>query len=259
MNSIMRNLLNFKSVARVGILNYFILLGLISYYFLTSKILKLNKKYFFIDHRGSQILVDSNFSDLATYIEIFSFNEYGKFLNLFDFDKSYNIIDLGSNIGLFYKFITLEGIKIKNYVGIEPNIENFKALNFNTFPMNGEVINKAVWLDNKGVRFSNNRHSNANSISENGEIIVPSITLSEITSKLPEGSVALKMDIEGAEYEIIKNSKELFDKFEIIFVEFHNVKSIKELQDFVINYLPNYEYEFEKKFDDLYLLNGKKI
>ena len=87
------------------------------------------------------------------------------------------------------------------------------------------IIQKAVWVDNKGVKFTNHRENNSNFISDKGSLKVQTITLEEIFQNLSEDTF-LKMDIEGAEYEILKKDLNLISKkVKYLAIEFHNTKN----------------------------------
>jgi FkbM family methyltransferase len=152
--------------------------------------------------------------------------------------------------------LTLKGVFIEKYLPVEPNFNNFQALNFNIFPRNG-LIPKAVWTNNQGIRFSTTNFSNANSINPGGDIFVPTITLKELVDQIDNDELTiLKIDIEGAEYEILKNSLDSLNNIKIIFVEFHNISSENELMIFIRKNLSNFNYIYEKKSSDMYILTG---
>ncbi len=256
--TIFKHLTNPVSFVRVGVLNYCFLVLLAGYYFVVSKITPHTpKKYFFYKFRDNQILVDSNFSDIATFIEIFAFNEYATLLNLISLRKSYNIIDLGANIGLFHRLLDLKRVNIAQYIAVEPNTANFQALYFNIFPRTS-VIAKALWVHDEGVWFSTGDHNHANRVSSNGDIFVPTITLKDVLSQIDnKHPTILKMDIEGAEYDILKCSSEFIGNIALICIEFHNVSSESVLYDYINHHLTEFECILEKKSSDMYLLTGK--
>jgi hypothetical protein len=85
--------------------------------------------------------------------------------------------------------------------------------------------------------FSNSGVSNCNSIDENGTIQVETVTLKEIYDEIKNNEdIFLKMDIEGAEYEILNHNLDLIkNKTKYIAIEFHKIS----------------QNEYQKHFDKL--------
>ena len=84
---------------------------------------------------------------------------------------------------------------------------------------NGDLINKAVWIHDRGIGFDQ-EGTDAGKVDENGEHVIPSIRLKDfIKSKGPIDM--LKMDIEGAEHEVIADCEEVLGNVKNIFVELH--------------------------------------
>lgn len=141
------------------------------------------------------------------------------------------IYDCGANIGmscLYFKLIYPDA-KIKAYEP-DPQIINFLIENLSRNGIkNIEIIAKAVWLDDKGVEFfsegadSGSIYSSENTI----KIKVPSVRLKEEIEK-EEKIDMLKLDIEGAETEVLIDCKDSLGKVEHIFVEYHSLKNYRQ-------------------------------
>lgn len=135
------------------------------------------------------------------------------------------VFDLGVYVGLtslvFSRLVGPEGA----VYGFEADVVNFKAAseNFETArhcgaPDNITLVNKAVWCHEDGLDFSSEgaMGSSAASIvgAGRGTIVkVPTTTLAAFCSKHGIHRVDfIKMDIEGAEIEVLESSKELLSQ-----------------------------------------------
>ena len=136
------------------------------------------------------------------------------------------IYDCGANVGTscaFFKYLYPHA----RIVAFEPNpkiAEYFdKNVKKNSFE-NIELIKKALWIDDQGVDLGLD-DADASSIHlEQNRTKVDSVRLkdyleNELTIDL------LKMDIEGAECEVLVDCKSSLNKIQNIFVEFHSFKN----------------------------------
>ncbi len=162
-------------------------------------------------------------SFLAQYDEIFVNHSY-QFKT-----KSQNpiIIDCGSNIGLsvlYYKKAYPNAI----VHSFEPDQKVFMTL-FNNINKNNlqkvYLNNCAVWVKNGTIDFfhenSDGGHLVNDDISEGNISKVECISLSDYISKFDLIDF-LKIDIEGAEYEIMMDSSMYINKVKYLFLEFHS-------------------------------------
>lgn len=130
------------------------------------------------------------------------------------------IIDCGSNIGVSVLWFT------KNYPGssiiaFEPDPLLFGLLQQNTKTNNihSDLRNEAVWNSNSVLKFSPSKKQNAQ-ISDAGTVTVNAIRLKEVLQKFSQIDL-LKIDIEGAEYAVLKDCKDELHKVQHLFVECH--------------------------------------
>jgi len=168
--------------------------------------------------------VDGN---ISTFLEIFEEQEYEYIFNLISKKKvkPFNLIDCGANTGYCYSYFKNLNL-INKYIGVEPIEYNFKILFLNTFSKKTTLFNQALWINNKGVTFTNTTLSNSNSISKEGTLKVETVTLEELFNILKEDSedIFLKIDIEGAEYEILEQNLKLIEnKVKYFAIEYHNI------------------------------------
>jgi len=167
--------------------------------------------------------------DHVPIIEVFLLEDYGKI------PDNATIIDLGANIGVFSIYAATQASNVKIYA-YEPlkdfyelMLENVKA---NRKEENIKCFNLAVASDSlprtlyvKGTAFFFPTFIAAQDDASQVAIQVPCITLSEIfeTNDLKKVDL-LKMDCEGAEYEILYNAPNAcFQLINEIRMEYHNL------------------------------------
>lgn len=166
-----------------------------------------------------KIFAPDSLSFIWQYKEIFADESYK-----FQTDSSNPVIyDCGANIGISCLYFSSNYLnsKIKAFEA-DPNI--VKILNENLSKnniSNVEVIGKAVWINNDGVEISLEGSDGASIYSNTNLIKVSSIRLKDMIEKESKIDV-LKMDIEGAEYEVLKDCKNSLSSVENMFIEYHS-------------------------------------
>ena len=159
-------------------------------------------------------------SFVGQYKEIFCDETYS-----FKTDKKEPVIvDCGANIGLasLYFKRNYENSKIK---AIEADPDISKVLKHNLASNNihdVEIISKAAWINDDGVSFVKNS-ADAGSVHGVGETMsIPSISLKTILEE--EQSIdLLKIDIEGAENEVIIDCESVLGSVSNLFIEYHSL------------------------------------
>lgn len=134
------------------------------------------------------------------------------------------IIDAGANIGvsvIFFKNL-YPNSKI---VAFEPDPVVFDVLRHNiaAFGFTGvELIPKALWSSETTLNFSS-EGADAGRIPEaaGGENLVTVLT-DKLSNYVNERVDLLKIDIEGAEYEVLKECRHQLEKIDRIFIEYHS-------------------------------------
>ena len=227
---------------------------------------KLTKKEYAIFETkfGQKIKIRVNSTDLMALTHVWLIEEYAK--KNFDIKSSDTVIDVGAHIGLFTLYAS-QSCKIGNIYSYEPVKENFEILkenmNINNLK-NVKIFNLAVSNSNSTITlFMNNDESGHSMFSESSEnIIVKSTSLMKIfdDNKIKECNF-LKLDCEGAEYEIIeKLPSTYFEMIEKIIIEYHMVDSHPELLEKLQNKLSANNFKFETKmlFSDIGFLYAVK-
>ncbi len=170
-------------------------------------------------------------SDLLSFIwqfkEIFADHTY-----LFKTDSEQPIIyDCGANVGtsvLYFKQM-FPSAKVKAFEA-DPKILKLLLQNIIANKITGvEVIGKAVWVNNKGVEFSQEGADGSSIYGKENKIKIPSIRLKDFLEN--ESYIdLLKMDIEGAEVDVLTDCDSSLKKAENIFIEFHSfVNDVQKL------------------------------
>jgi len=222
------------------------------------------KKIAKIGHKNIQIELFSD-ADASVFFEVFEEHEYNV---LDDIIKNADtpIVDIGAHIGLFsiYVHALNEEVAIFAY---EPEPHNFKRLKdnikknnvLNVYPKNLAV---AAQAGKRLLYISPDSHNHSFiEIEDHDESqIVYTTTLEQIYEKLQKVSderkyALLKIDCEGAEYEIIESAEiKHLKKFENIYIEYHEyndefkkeliIQKLKEAKFNVSYKISNYDKRF---------------
>jgi FkbM family methyltransferase len=163
--------------------------------------------------------VDSS-TFLSTYYEIFE----EKILKFKSSKLNPFIIDCGANIGLITIFFKLKYPEAK-IICFEPNPYIFATLkqNIDSFKFDDvELHQSAVWNKNGEIDFHlEGGHSSR--IPKDGETLeVTKVKTIDLKNYLTERVDLLKIDIEGAEYTVIKNIQEELKLVDNLFLEYHS-------------------------------------
>ncbi|MEO8086128.1 MAG: FkbM family methyltransferase [Bacteroidota bacterium] len=134
------------------------------------------------------------------------------------------IYDCGANVGissLYFKKL-FPGAVVKAF---EPDPDVFKCLekNVSRNHIHGiELFQKAIWTENGRLTFSSEGADGGSLVSGSGKKIeVESVRLKDLLGKEKEVDL-LKIDIEGAEVDVINDIREELNKVKLLFVEYHS-------------------------------------
>lgn len=160
-------------------------------------------------------------SFLQSTKEIFSQNTY-KFSSS---SQSPFIIDCGAYIGtsiLYFKKL-FPSCKV---IGFEPDTDNYKILdkNINNWRFKDvKILNEAIWISNGFVDFQSNGDMTGH-VTENKktEKTISRIKSTRLLDLLEQKIDFLKIDIEGAEYDVLIDCKDNLVNVENLFIEYHS-------------------------------------
>lgn len=158
------------------------------------------------------------FNDDFVYHEIFELNVYG--LHRDDIENA-AVLDLGGHYGLFALFCA--NYNAKQILSIEPNHNNlFKYLENTKDIPSTKVICAAVSSKKDLITTIDNMCGSSRT--GMGEQLVATISFETIFNLLDKNAnLVLKIDVEGAEYDILYGTDpEILKKFKIIVMEAHN-------------------------------------
>jgi FkbM family methyltransferase len=188
-----------------------------------------------IDVLGKQFKFVDSASFLSCYTSIFK-NEMFKFRA--DNETPY-IIDCGANIGLsvlYFKklypsaMITAFEPDKKIFNVLKENVEAFHLTNI-------ELVNKGVWKEDSVQRFFADG-SDAGRIAhaaDQGNIVeVPMVSLRKYLDRPVD---FLKVDIEGAETEALKDCEDLLKNVKRLYVEYHSFAGEEQMLDELLSIL----------------------
>tara|TARA_B100000929_G_C15452919_1_gene401796 strand:+ start:80 stop:853 length:774 start_codon:yes stop_codon:yes gene_type:complete len=203
-----------------------------------------NEKYVIFETKtGLKIKIRTNSTDLMALTNVWMLNEYA--VEDFQLAKNDTIIDVGAHIGLFSLLVS-QFCKTGKIFSFEPISDNFNLLMSNLKLNHTENIhpfNLAVSKNTSSVDLFLSSDQSAHSIfsSDSEPTTVKSISLQRIFDENKISSCKLlKLDCEGAEYEIIDSLPlEYFDKIENIAIEYHVADSKPELAKDLISKIKN--------------------
>ena len=183
---------------------------------------------------GKSVFFSNPSQFLETLEEIFVEEIYSQSLP----DRPY-IIDCGANIGLSVIYLKhkFPGAEI---VAFEPDPANFDLLSRNIAAMGYDNITlrkEAVWKESTILHFSNKGSTDSKIENENtaDSIEVQAVRLKDLLTKKVD---FLKIDIEGAEVEVLKDLDGHLQQVSNMFVEYHGTfeqnNELAELQTLFI-------------------------
>ena len=213
---------------------------------------------------GLKIKIRVKSTDLMALTNVWMINEYD--IDGFEINPSDIIIDIGAHIGLFSLLVS-QFCKTGKIFSFEPINDNFNLLISNLKLNHAENIrpfNLAVSRNTSSVNLFLNSDQSAHSIfsSDSESITVESISLQKIFDENKISSCKLlKLDCEGAEYEIIDSLPlEYFDKIQNIAIEYHAADSKPELAKELISKIKNAGFTIKTRphHNDMGFLIAKK-
>jgi FkbM family methyltransferase len=177
---------------------------------------------------------EANKSAMATLREIFGAREYSDW---FPFYENARIVDVGAHFGFFSLFAERNSGPAARIVAVEPATANFQVLNANLRESGARKItalHRAVGGSNGTVQLALGASVN-NSIvpatqEQDGSQRSESVTCVTLEALLEQSGLDgvdfLKMDCEGAEYEIFATTpRPVLDRITTVSMEFHDLKT----------------------------------
>lgn len=187
-----------------------------------------------INFEGFKFIVPDYKSFLWQYKEIFAEESYK-----FNPDSKEPVIyDCGANVGTscsYFKRIYPK-CTIKAFEA-DPKIARYLKENLNANGLNDvEVIDKAVWVNDSGVKLNIEGADGSSIYAEGEKQKVGSIRLKNLLEK-EERIDMLKMDIEGAENDVILDCGNSLKIVNNIFIEYHSYTNSQQKLSELLNVL----------------------
>lgn len=197
-----------------------------------SRIFNSNKNISIYRYKGLEVMVDRSAGEAAITGEVIASPMYRKFFAEMNFSGPINVLDVGSNNGSFPLAILADGHEIKKLVCVEMNPSTFARLRHNVehnFKGDAKLINGAVCGEHREIEVALGAGGADDSIYVNnsdGETRrIQGYTLDEICDAEFNGEDIdlCKLDIEGAEFEVLKNpGHEYLKKCRNLLIEIHH-------------------------------------
>lgn len=174
-----------------------------------------------VEFAGRRFIVPDVPSFLHQYREIFVEGVY-RFSST---SASPLIVDCGANVGLSCTFFS-ESYPAATIMAFEADPHVFRLLEQNITSnnvKNVKLFNKAVWIHNDGVSFEQEGADGGAVVSGSSSTLnIPSIRLKDLLRNHPVDF--LKIDIEGAEYEVLLDCAHELQTVKTIFFEYHSFR-----------------------------------
>lgn len=133
------------------------------------------------------------------------------------------IYDCGANVGIasLYFLELYPNSKIKAFeADLEIASTYKKNIEKNASNSSVEIIPKAVWVDSNGIFWGRDGADSGSIYKKNNRIKIESIRLKDLISNERRIDL-LKMDIEGAEIDVIMDCQSVLNKIKYFFFEYH--------------------------------------
>jgi FkbM family methyltransferase len=176
-------------------------------------------------------------SDLATFWEIFVAGEYdvrragllrvllAHYEALLKSGRRPVIIDAGANIGLATVYFS-RFFPEADYVLIEADRANAELAARNTEHIKGrQVVNRALWHETGRVALSRGADSSTIHVKEcvsDSDAEVETTTIPQLLGGRLQDVLIVKMDIEGAEREVLSKNNDWLRAYPVLFIEPHD-------------------------------------
>jgi len=164
------------------------------------------------------------------------------------------IIDCGANIGLSVIYLKSR-YPDSAIIAFEPDKNNFSLLQHNTKNLTGiQIENKAVWdADEKLIFTMDGTQSSSLVKGESSSLPSQEVTAIRLKNLIDREVFFLKIDIEGAEYRVIRDCREVLGKVKFLFVEYHGTFSEQKQLLEILQILSESGFKFYiKEADNVY-------
>lgn len=154
------------------------------------------------------------------------------------------IIDCGAHVGLAslyfarrYPKSTIHSFEADSQIHdiFRTNIQNAGLTNITSYA-------KAVWIHDNGVRFHASGDDSGH-INQDGGTVIPSLRLNRFLEQFDRIEM-LKLDVEGAEYEILKDCRPTLNRVQNMIIEVHHLSDEKQHLSGIFNALEQTGFQY---------------
>lgn len=191
---------------------------------------------------GGVMLADS-LSFVAGYEEIFRRENYKVAFS----SKEPFIIDCGSNIGLSIIYFKTH-FPDATIMGFEPDPKIFKILKENVSKFQNIVLYNKALSDEKGIlNFISEGGFSGRLNNEAAGSNIIEVETDRLSSYIIRKVDLLKVDIEGAEYEVLKEIQPKLQMIDKLFIEYHSISNKEQNLDLILALLKEEGYRVHIK------------
>lgn len=200
-----------------------------------------------IDWKGGKLWFIKSWELMHSFEEIIT-EEIYQFKAASDHPR---IIDCGANIGLSVLYFSRLYPKAQ-IIAFEPDDQNFDLLqkNVTSYQLsNVQLEKKAIWTHNDTITFESTG-GQGSKIGEGSGITVPCRRLADL---LQEPVDFLKIDIEGAEFPVIRDCAQVLKNVKHLFLEYHGkINQSQELTEMLnILHQAGFDYYIKEAADNV--------
>jgi len=216
--------------------NYWeLLLGRLIFRKTSIKVLRIGTIQAVVDHRGA---------DTASICHCLGTDAYKQFLSQINITGSINVVDMGANVGGFSLLIKHLNIEVKKLLCVEMNPNTFSRLQMNIMTNYGPeamAVNAAVCAEPTEFQLELGVGSTNDSITR-GTMMKSDLQTYEVTGCTFDDLIGdvfagetidlCKMDVEGAEYEVLTDPNSEIESLKIcryLLIELHPVEYYAEM------------------------------